>query len=145
MKHLVLIVLLTVSIAAIPAGSQTATPPAPDHAPGQAHYEVYPSPCQQMMEEHVAEIKATSQTLATNLAQLKAMLPLLSNVNERARWQAEIAMWQAMAEHFNHMAQHAERMRPMGMSCGMMGHGMTTMERGAEDGHDHSAPPAKPQ
>lgn len=145
MKHLVLMVLFTVSMAAVRAHSQTAMP-AHDHTQSQTHHEEpVPSMCQKMMEEHVAEIKATSQTLATNLAQLKAMLPLLSNVNERARWQAEIAMWQAMADHFNHMAQHAERMQPMGMNCGMMGHGMTTMEHGAEDGHDHSAPPAKPQ
>ncbi|HYB76804.1 MAG TPA: hypothetical protein VEE85_01265, partial [Candidatus Bathyarchaeia archaeon] len=95
--------------------------------------------------EHVAEIKATSQALATNLAQLKSMLPLISNLNERDRWQANIAMWQAMADHFNHMVQQAERMRPMGTSCGMMGHGMTTMEHSAEEGHDHSAPPAKPE
>ena len=144
MKHLALIVLLTAAVAAIPARCQTATPPAHDHAQGQAHNDVY-APCQQMMEEHVAEIKATSQALATSLAQLKSMLPLISNLNERDRWQANIAMWQAMADHFNHMVQQAERMRPMGTSCGMMGHGMTTMEHSAEEGHDHSAPPAKPE
>jgi len=144
MKHLVVIVLLVVAMAAVPAVAQTAMPPAHDHAQGGAHNEVY-APCQQMMDEHMAEIKATSQALATNLAQLKSMLPLISSLNERDRWQANIAMWQAMADHFNHMVQQAERMRPMGMNCGMIGHGMTTMEHGAEDSHDHSVPPAKPQ
>jgi len=145
MKHFVFIVLLTVAIAAIPARSQTAPPPAHDHTQSQTHYEVHPSACQQMMEEHVAEVKATSQTLAANLGQMKAMLPLINNLNERDRWQANIAMWQAMADHFSHMAQHAEHMQKMGMSCSMMmGHGMM-MGHDTEDGHDNSAPPAKPE
>ena len=145
MKHLVLIGLLTMTFAALPTAAQTAPPPAHDHAQSGTHYEVHPSPCQQLMQEHVAEIKATSQILVTNLAQLKSMLPLIATLNERDRWQANIAMWQALADHFSHMAEHAEHMQSMGMSCGTMGHGMTTMEHGAEDGHEHSAPPAKPQ
>lgn len=104
-----------------------------------------PSRCKQMMEEHVAEMKATSQTLATNLAQLKATLPLINDVNERSRWQSNIAMWQAVADHFSHMVQHAEHMQAMGMGCGMMrGHGMM-MGHGTDDGHDKPTPPAKPQ
>jgi hypothetical protein len=146
MKYLALIVLLTAAVAATPARCQTATSPAHDHSQSQAHHEEpAPSVCEKMMEEHVAEIKATSETLAANLAQLKSMLPLITNLNERDRWQANIAMWQALADHFNHMAQHAEHMQSMGMNCGtMMGHGMM-MGHGTEDGHDHSAPPAKPQ
>jgi len=145
MKRLVLI--LVVAVAALPAGSQTSTPPGHDHSQSQAHHEEpVPSACQQMMQKHAAETKAISETLATNLAQLKAMLPLINDLNERNRWQANIAMWQAMADHFNHMAKHAEHMQATGMDCGMMmGHGMMTMGHGANDGHDHPAPPAKPQ
>jgi hypothetical protein len=129
MKRLVL-VLAWLAIAALPAWPQTATqPPAQpghDHAQSQAHHEEpMPSLCKQMMEEHVAEMKATSQTLATNLAQLKATLPLINDVNERSRWQSNIAMWQALADHIHHMAQHAEHMQATGKGCGiMMGHGL---------------------
>lgn len=118
--------------------SQTPTPPVQsDHTQMHAqHMEHTQLMCKQMMEEHVAEMKATSQTLATNLAQLKATLPLISDLNERSRWQSNIAMWQALADHFRHMAEHAEHMRTMGMGCGMMmGHGM----------EDKPASPAKPQ
>jgi hypothetical protein len=76
-----------------------------------------------MMEEHAAEMKATSQTLATNLAQMKATLPLINDINERSRWQSNIAMWQAVADHFSRLAQYAERTRTTGM-----GYGMTTGE-----------------
>lgn len=143
MKRLVLVLAL-LAIAALPASSQTSTqPPAQpghDHAqmPAQ-HGEHMQAMCKQMMEEHVGEMKATSQTLATNLAQLKATLPLINDINERSRWQSNIAMWQALADHFSHMAQHAEHMQTMGMGCGMMmGHGMGNM-------HAEPTPPAKPQ
>jgi hypothetical protein len=144
MKRLVLVLAL-LAIAALSARPQTSTqPPAQpdhDHAQSQAHHEEQPMPssCKQMMEEHVAEMRATSQTLATNLAQLKATLPFINNINERSRWQSNIAMWQALADHFSHMAQHAEHMQTMGMGCGMMmGHGMGNM-------HAEPTPPAKPQ
>jgi predicted amidohydrolase len=123
--------------------SQTSTePPAQSgHDQAQAHaqhMEHMQSMCKQMMEEHVAEMKATSQTLATNLAQLKAMLPLINDINERSRWQSNIAMWQSLADHFKNMAQHAEHMQAAGMGCGMMmGHGMG-------DAHP-PVPPAKQQ
>jgi len=87
-----------------------------------------------MMEEHVAEMKAISQTLATNLAQLKAALPLINDLNERSRWQSNIAMWQALADHFQHMAQHAEHMQKMGMGGMMMKHDHEM------DGHDKAKP-----
>ena len=132
------LVLALLTIAALPAGSQSSTQH--DHAQSQAHHEEpMPSLCQRMMADHAAEMKATAQTLATNLAQLKATLPLINDLNERSRWQSNIAMWQALAEHFSHMAQHAEHMQAKGMGCGMtMGHGM-------DSGHDKPAPPAKPQ
>ena len=139
MRRLVLGLAL-LAIAALPACSQTSAQPGHDHAQSQAHHEEpIPSPCKQMMEEHVAEMKATSQALATNLAQLKATLPLINNVNERSRWQSNIAMWQALADHFSHMARHAEHMQATGMDCGMMmGHGLGSM-------HAEPAAPAKPQ
>jgi len=108
-----------------------------DHAAmhGQ-HTEHTQSVCKQMMTDHVAEMKAVSQALATNLAQMKSTLPLISDLNERSRWQSNIAMWQALADHFNHMAQHAEHMQGMGLGCGMMvSHGM----------EDKALPPAKTQ
>ena len=118
--------LALLAVFALPACPQTAAQPGHDHAQSQAHHEEpMPSLCKQMMEEHVAEIKATSQTLATNLAQLKATLPLINDVNERSRWQSNIAMWQVLADHIHHMAQHAEHMHAAGMGCGMMmGHGL---------------------
>ena len=79
--------------------------------------------CRQMMTEHAQEMKATAQTLAANLAQMKSTLPLINNLNERSRWESNIAMWQAVADHFNHMAEHAEHMQAMGMGCGMAGNG----------------------
>jgi phage shock protein A len=105
------------------AWSQTSTqPPAPsghDHAQRHAqHLEHVQAMCK-MMEEQAAEMKATAQTLATNLGQLKATLPLINDLNERSRWQSNIAMWQAVADHFVHMEQRAERMQGMGMGCGM--------------------------
>lgn len=118
--------------------SQTSTPPAQsDHALMHGQHTEHTQPmCKQMMADHVAEMKATSQSLATNLAQMKSTLPLISDLNERSRWQSNIAMWQALADHFSHMAQHAEHMQAMGMGCGMMmGHGM----------EDKPAPPAKTQ
>jgi len=136
--------LALLAVFALPACSQTSTqtPAQPGHDHAQSHAyldEPMPSSCRQMMEEHVAEMKATSQTLATNLAQLKATLPLINNINELSRWQSNIAMWQALADHFSHMAQHAEHMQTMGMGCGMMmGHGMGNM-------HAEPTPPAKPQ
>jgi len=111
--------------------SQTAMPPLPhsehDHAQMPADHEEHVQPlCKQMTAEFVAEIKATSQTLASNLAQMKSTLPLISNLNERSRWESNIAMWQAVADHFNHMAQHAEHVQAMGLGCGgmMMGQDM---------------------
>ena len=92
--------------------------------------------CQRMIDE---EMKATSRALTSNLAQMKATLPLITDINERSRWQSNIAMWQAVADHFNRLAEHAAQMEKMGMGCGMM------MDRGT--GHEHTAPatPAKPQ
>lgn len=124
MKRLVLLLAL-LAVFALPARSQTSTqPPAysgHDHAQMHAqHMEHMQAMCKQMMEAHVADMKATAQTLATNLAQLKATLPLINDVNERSRWQSNIAMWQGVADHFNHMAQHAAHMQAMGMGCGMM-------------------------
>jgi TolA-binding protein len=119
--------------------SQTSTPPAQsDHTQMHAqHMEHTQSMCKQMMAGHVAEMKAASQTLATNLAQMKSTLPLISDLNERSRWQSNIAMWQALADHFSHMAQHAEHMEAMGMGCGMMmGHGTD---------NSHNKPVTKPQ
>jgi len=108
--------------------SQTSTPPPahPDHSQLHAQHPAHAeNVSKQMMDEHAAEMKAISQTLATNLAQLKATLPLINDINERSRWQSNIAMWQALADHFSHMAQHAEHMQAMGMGCGMMmGHPM---------------------
>jgi len=132
--------LLALLAVALPSSSQTPAPPGHDHPQNQAHHEEpIPPPCKQMMEEHVAEMKATSQALATNLAQLKATLPLINNVNERSRWQSNIAMWQALADHFSHMARHAEHMQATGMDCGMMmGHGLGSMRA-------EPAAPAKPQ
>ncbi len=138
-RSLVIIILLLAP--AISGRSQTSTAPAPTghaqmHAQHQQHTEAM---CKQMMEEHVAEMKATSQTLATNLAQLKSTLPMISDINERSRWQANIAMWQALADHFNHMARHAEHMQAMGMGCGM------PMGEGRGDVQAKPATPAKPQ
>jgi hypothetical protein len=123
MKRLVL-VLAFLAIAALLTWSQTSTQPPAHSGHDQAqmhaqHMEHMQAMCK-MMEEHVAEMKATSQTLATNLSQLKATLPLINDLNERSRWQSNIAMWQAVADHFSHMAQHAEHMQAMGMGCGMM-------------------------
>ncbi len=98
--------------------------------------------CTQMMAEHAADIKATSQALATNLAQMKSTLSMINDINERSRWQANIAMWQALADHFNHMLQHAEH-RQTGMGCGMTTGGGV----GEHSKHEHTPPatPAKPQ
>jgi len=82
-------------------------------------------------------MKATTEALASNLAQMKATLPLISDINERSRWQSNIAMWQAVADHFKHMAEHAEHMEKMGMGCGMM--------MGQSTGDKPAAPSAKPQ
>ena len=116
--------------------------------PGHDHSHAQPAEhtqnmCQQMVDEHAAELQATAKTLASNLAQMKAMLPLISDINERNRWQSNIAMWQAVADHFSRMAEHAAHMQKMGTGCGMMtGHG-------ADDhaGHERTTPatPAKPQ
>jgi len=132
------------AISALLTWSQTSTqPPARsghDHAQMHAqHMEHRQAMCKQMMEAHVADMKATAQTLATNLAQLKATLPLINDINERSRWQSNIAMWQALADHFNHMAQHAEHMQAMGMGCGMM------MGVGKDDAQAKPATAATPQ
>jgi hypothetical protein len=95
--------------------------------------------CKQMLEEHTADIRATSQALAINLAQMKSTLPLISDLTQRSRWQSNIAMWQALADHFNRMVEHAEHMEKTGMGCGMtMDHGM------ARDTDSEQAPPATP-
>ncbi len=99
--------------------------------------------CQQMMQQHMAEMRTTSQALNSNLAQMKSTLPMISDVNERSRWQSNIAMWQAVADHFNHMAEHMQHMQAMGMGCGqMMGHGMGMMP-GAEKEESKPTPPSK--
>jgi hypothetical protein len=134
-----LVLLLTVlAVSVLPTRSQNSDPPAAHsgHDHTQMHAEPSQMMCKQMMADHVAEMKATSQTLATNLAQMKATLPLINDVNERSRWQSNIAMWQAVADHFSHLAEHAAHMQAMGMGCGMM------MGHGAED---KPAAPAKTQ
>ena len=146
MKSLV-VLLAVLAGSAIPAWPQTqAAPPPPsghDHTQMHAqHVAQMQAACKQMMEEHAADITATSQALATNLAQMKSTLPLISDINERSRWQSNIAMWQALADHFNRMAEHGERMQKMGMGCGMMmGHGAA---RDTDSEHAPPATPAKP-
>jgi hypothetical protein len=130
-----------VALLALSALAMVPQTPAP-HA-GHDHAQTQPEMCGQMMAGDAAEMKATSQTLASNLAQMKAMLPLISDLNERSRWQANIGMWQAVADHFSHMAERAEHMHKMGMSCGSMDDG----RGGDHTDHEHRAPPApaKPQ
>ena len=145
MKRLVILLALVI-VFSMPAWTQ-AEPPAPSgHDHSQMHAqsaEQAKNMCQQMMGEHTAELQAASKTITSNLAQMKATLPLISDINERSRWQSNIAMWQAVADHFNHMAEHAEHMQRMDMSCGMM------RGQGRDDhaGHQHTPPatPAKPQ
>jgi len=145
MKRVVVALVFLAASAAL-ASSQAEPPAQPGHDHSQMHAQSAERPqnvCQQMLAEHVGELQATSKALATNLAQMKATLPLISDINERSRWQSNIAMWQAMADHFAHMAEHAEHMQSMGMGCGMMmGHGT-----GDHAGHEHTepTPPAKPQ
>lgn len=122
MRHNRLIPILPL-VFAIASWSQTSNPSPEhsDHSQSHAqHQEHKESMCKHMMEEHTREISATAQALTTNLAQMKATLPLINDINERNRWQSNIAMWQALADHFSHMAQHAEHMQSMGMGCGMM-------------------------
>ena len=135
MKLMVFTTMLVVAIAVL-GRSQSSAPS--DQPQMHAKYSE-----QQMMAEHVADLKATSQALATNLAQLKATLPLINDLNERSRWQANIAMWQALADHFSHMLQHAEHMQKMEMGCGTM----TDYGAGEHRNHEHTQPatPAKPQ
>jgi len=83
----------------------------PDKGPAHSAHE-HEMACQ-MMADHAAEVRMTSQTLSTNLAQMKATLPLINDINERSRWQSNIAMWQALADHFSHMAEHASHMQEM--------------------------------
>ena len=142
-RHSVLLLALLAALV-LPIRSQNSEAPAAhsghDHSQTQPeHSEHTQMMCKHMMADDAAEMKATSQTLATNLAQMKAMLPLINDLNERSRWQSNIAMWQALADHFSHMAEHAEHMHTMGMGCGMMmGHGMGNM-------HAEPTSPAKPQ
>ena len=145
MKSVVVVLVFLAASAAL-ASSQAEPPAQPGHDHSQMNAkptEKPPNMCQQMMGEQAAELQAMSKTLATNLAQMKATLPLISDINERSRWQSNIAMWQAMADHIAHMAEHAQHMQGMGMGCGMMmGHGT-----GDHAGHEHTepTPPAKPQ
>ncbi len=147
MNRLVLLFAVLAASAMLAWPQTQAGPPAqPGHDHSQMHAQhmaQMQAACKQMMEEHAAEMKATSKALATNLAQMKATLPLISDINERSRWQSNIAMWQALADHFNHMAEHAEHMQKMGTGCGMMmGHGM-----GGDKDREPAPPatPAKPQ
>ena len=144
MKRLV-VLLVFLATSAMLVLAQTQAEPAAQ--PGHDHSRAQPAErtqnmCQRMMGEHAAELQAASKTLATNLAQMKATLPLISDINERSRWQSNIAMWQVVADDFSRMAEHAAHMQKMGMGCGMMaGHG-------ADDhaGHEHTpATPARPQ
>jgi len=147
MNRLVLL-LAVLGASATLAGPQTQPGPPPqsahDHSQMHAqHVARMQAACKQMMEEHAAEMKATSKALATNLAQMKATLPLVSDINERSRWQSNVAMWQALADHFNHMAEHAEHMPATGAGCGLViGHGM-----GGDEDREPTLPatPAKPQ
>jgi len=145
MKRFV-VLLAFLAVPALLACPQAEPPAQSGHDHSQMHVQPADrtqSMCQRMMGEQATEVKATAKALATNLAQMKATLPLISDINERSRWQSNIAMWQAMADHFAHMAEHAEHMRSMGMGCGMMmGHGT-----GDHAGHEHTepTPPAKPQ
>ena len=145
MKRFV-VLLAFLAVPALLACPQAEPPAQSGHDHSQMHVQPADrtqSMCQRMMGEQATEVKATAKALATNLAQMKATLPLISDINERSRWQSNIAMWQAVADHFNHMAEHAEHMQKMGTGCGMMmGHGT-----GDHAGHEHTepTPPAKPQ
>ena len=144
MKRFV-VLLAFLAVPALLACPQAELPAQSGHDHSQMHVqqtEHTQNMCQQMMGEQ-AETQAISKTLATNLAQMKSTLPLISDINERSRWQSNIAMWQALADHFNHIAEHAEHMQKMGTGCGMMmGPG-----RGDAADHEHAGPatPAKPQ
>jgi len=148
MKRRGLLPLAFLAASAIPVWPQTKAGPPPqstrDHSQMHAqHVAQMQAACKQMMEEHAAEMKATSKALATNLAQMKATLPLVSDINERSRWQSNIAMWQALADHFNHVAEHAEHMQATGVGCGTsIGHGV-----GGDKDREPTLPatPAKPQ
>ena len=124
MKRFVLLFMI-LAVWVLPIRSQDSEPAATHSAHEHAkteHSDHAQMMCGRMMAEHAAELKATSQTLATNLAQMKAMLPLISDINERSRWQSNIAMWQAVADHFSHMAEHGAHMQEMGTGCGMTDH-----------------------
>jgi hypothetical protein len=140
MRLIILAASLLVALA-VPARSQNSTPS--DRPQTHTQHDERQMICKQMMAEHAADIQAISQALTTNLAQMKSTLAMINDINERSRWQANIAMWQAVADHFNHMAKHAEHMQAMGMGCGMMsGQGM-----GEHRDHQHAQPatPANPQ
>ena len=140
MRLIILAASLLVALA-VPARSQNSTPS--DRPQMHAQHDEQQMICKQMMAEHVADIKATSQALATNLAQMKSTLPMINDINERSRWQSNIAMWQALADQFNHMLQHAEHMQEMGVGCGVSTGGGV----GEHSKHEHTQPatPAKPQ
>jgi hypothetical protein len=127
-----------------PSQDTQASPPAHTHDHAQMHSE-HPKPtqsmCQQMMQEHMSQMKSMSEALGKNLAQVKSTLPMIKDINERSRWQSNIAMWEALSDHFSQMAQHAGHMQSMGMGCGMMmeQHGMG-MSHTMGMGKDESKP-----
>ena len=129
------------------AAAQTSTQPSSQGAQpsgrAQMHMEHQQrmAGCQQMMQQHMAEMRTTSQALNSNLAQMKSTLPMISDVNERSRWQSNIAMWQAVVDHFNHMADHMQHMQAMGLGCGPL-RGYHTMP-GMGDGEPKPVSPSK--
>ena len=141
-RLLIVLALASAPLAWPQSATPSAAPPEHDHTAPNQHTDHKQPMCEQMMGGDASEMMTISQTLNSNLAQMKSMLPLINDMNERSRWQSNIGMWEAFVDYFQQMAKHAEHMQSIGMACGMKGE-----DKGEHSGHEHvhSSTPAKPQ
>jgi hypothetical protein len=104
------------------SGAQAGTPPGPGVWAGQRaqrHEQM-----QAMCKEHIEAMKADAQKMHSAFDKMKANVASITNVDEKARWQANIDMWQSMLDHHDQMLKHMEDAQAKGMGCGMMMGGM---------------------
>ncbi len=104
------------------SGTQAGTPPAPGVRAGMRAQRR--EQMQAMCKEHIDAMKTDAQKMHSAFDKMKANVASISNVDEKARWQANIDMWQTMVEHHDQMLKHMEDAQAKGMGCGMMMGGM---------------------
>src|SRR5438445_2317492 len=94
---------------------------------------------QAMCKEHIETMKTDVQKMHSVFDKMKGNVASISNVDEKARWQANVDIWQTVVDH-DQMLKHMEDAQAKGMGCGMT---MSDMRMGGMM-HHHGMGPMNP-